>query len=434
VSAIAEERPLLCIVDDLQWVDEASAGALVFVARRLLADPVALVFAVREPSEGHELPGLPGLSLQGLDEADARALLETVVPGRLDALVRDRIVAETRGNPLALLELPRGMSAAELAGGFAAPAAVGLAGNIEDGFVRRLEALPADTRRMLQLAAADRSASPCSCGERPTLSGSIRTPRRPRSTRNWSRSAPRSLPSPARSLGCVPLGIACRAPCAARGARRGHRRRAASRPARMAPRAGGLRTRGGGRRGAGTLGRRRPGPRRHRGRRRVPRDGSDAHARARRARAPPPRGGTGKARRRRARRRRADAERSRGRAGVGLAGAEVEHLRRQIAFDQRRAGDAARLLGDAARRLEPLDLALSRATHLETLGAAIWAADLDRPGTLIEVGEAARAAPSAPNPAGPVDTVLDALAVRLTDGYAAGAPALQHALRGAEGR
>ena len=108
MSATAEERPLLCIVDDFQWLDEASAAALGFVARRLLAESVALVLAVREPAVEPRLAGLPDLRLRGLDEADARALLETVVPGRIDERIRDRIVAETHGNPLALLELPRG--------------------------------------------------------------------------------------------------------------------------------------------------------------------------------------------------------------------------------------------------------------------------------------------------------------------------------------
>ena len=151
LSANAEDRPLLCVVDDFQWLDDASARVLGFVARRLLAESVGLVFAVREPSDRHELRGLPELTLRGLGEADARALLETAIPGPLDARVRDRIVAETRGNPLALLALPRCVGAAELAGGFAIPTAAG----IEGGFLRRLDALPAETRRLLQLAAAE---------------------------------------------------------------------------------------------------------------------------------------------------------------------------------------------------------------------------------------------------------------------------------------
>ena len=111
-----------------------------------------------------------------------------------------------------------------------------------------------------------------------------------------------------------------------------------------------------------------------------------------------------------------------------LVAAEIEYLRGEIAFDQRRVADAARLLGGAAKRLEPLDPALARATHLEALGAATWAADLNNPGALVAAAEAARAAPPAPDPPGPVDVVLDALALRLTDGYAAAAPALEHAL------
>jgi predicted ATPase len=113
IAAVAEDQPLLCLVDDFQWLDDASGPSLEFVARRLLAEPVALVFAVREPSGERRLVGLPDIALRGLDDGDARALLETVIPGRIDGRVRDRILAETRGNPLALLELPRGMSAAE---------------------------------------------------------------------------------------------------------------------------------------------------------------------------------------------------------------------------------------------------------------------------------------------------------------------------------
>ena len=121
LAEVAETQPLLCVVDDLQWLDDASAQVLGFVARRLLAEPVAIVFAVREPSEHRRLAGLPELRLDGLDHEDASALLATVVAGRLDEHVRERVIAETRGNPLALLELPRGMSAAELAGGFGRP-------------------------------------------------------------------------------------------------------------------------------------------------------------------------------------------------------------------------------------------------------------------------------------------------------------------------
>ena len=158
LSEAAGERPLICVVDDTQWLDHASAQALGFAARRLAADPVGLVFAARVP--GKDVAGLPELVVEGLAERDARALLESVLTGPLDPRVRDRIIADTNGNPLALLELPRGLTAAQLTGGFGLSSAVPLDGRIEEGFARQLEALPPQTRRLLQLAAADPSGDP----------------------------------------------------------------------------------------------------------------------------------------------------------------------------------------------------------------------------------------------------------------------------------
>jgi hypothetical protein len=155
LSNVAEERPLLCLVEDAQWLDAASSQILGFVARRVLAESVAIVVAVREPATGRDFDDLPELRLEGLQEEAARALLSGAVPGRLDNGVRDRIVAETRGNPLALLELPGHMSAAELAGGFELPAAGELPAHIEDHYLRRVGALPEATRRLMLLAAAD---------------------------------------------------------------------------------------------------------------------------------------------------------------------------------------------------------------------------------------------------------------------------------------
>jgi AAA ATPase domain len=128
-SEEAGEQPLLCLVDDHQWLDSASAQALGFVARRLAADPVGLVLAAREPVA--QLAGLPELTVEGLPENDARALLDSVLAGPLDARVRDQVVAETRGNPLALVELPRGLTPAQLAGGFGLAGARPLSGRIE---------------------------------------------------------------------------------------------------------------------------------------------------------------------------------------------------------------------------------------------------------------------------------------------------------------
>ena len=157
LADVAEERRLVCVVDDAQWLDQASAQVLAFVARRLEAEAVALIFAVREPSE--DFRGLPELVVEGLCDADARELLSLVLRGPLDEGVRERIVAETRGNPLALLELPRGLSPAQLAGGFGlqavTPDARSLSGRIEESFLRRLETLPVDTQLLLLLGAAE---------------------------------------------------------------------------------------------------------------------------------------------------------------------------------------------------------------------------------------------------------------------------------------
>ncbi|MFE2108894.1 AAA family ATPase [Kitasatospora sp. NPDC059463] len=149
------QDPLLCLVDDAQWLDEVSAQTLAFVARRLLAERIGLVLAVREPSPEPRFTGLPQLTVGRLGDSDARALLDSVVPGRLDERVRDRIVAETQGNPLALLELPRGLGPEELAGGFGRPDARPLVGQIEQSFLHRIQALPPAARHLLLLAAAE---------------------------------------------------------------------------------------------------------------------------------------------------------------------------------------------------------------------------------------------------------------------------------------
>jgi hypothetical protein len=154
-TKVAEQRPLVCIVDDMQWLDHASAQIIGFVARRLLAERVALVCAARTGVGDDLLPELPLLSIGGLGDSDARALLVDNLKAPLDAAVRDRIVAESHGNPLALLELPRGMTATELAGGFGLVGAAGLSGRLEQGFLRRLDGLSAETRAVLLVAAAE---------------------------------------------------------------------------------------------------------------------------------------------------------------------------------------------------------------------------------------------------------------------------------------
>jgi DNA-binding CsgD family transcriptional regulator len=147
LAEVAAKEPLVCLVDDTQWLDRVSAQVLAFVARRLGAESVGVVFGVRVP--GGELAGLPELAVGGLPEAEARALLDSVLAGPIDARVREQIVAETGGNPLALVELPRGLTVAELAGGFGLLGAVALSGRIEESFRRQIDALPPETRRLL---------------------------------------------------------------------------------------------------------------------------------------------------------------------------------------------------------------------------------------------------------------------------------------------
>src|SRR3954451_13619487 len=429
MSAATAERPLFCVVDDFQWLDDATAQAVGFVARRLLAESVALVLAVREPSDEHRLAGLPELAVRGLDAAEARALLEAVIPGPIDEDVRDGIVAMTPANPLALLELPRGMSAAELAGGYAIPASPGMSSGIEAGFRRRLEALPSDTLRLVQLGAGPPVGEPLLVWRAAELLGippdaatpaieadllEIRTQVRFRHPLVRSAAHRSASPSERHALHGA---LADATDAEAHPDRRAwHRAQAAPGPdaevadelERSAARAearGGIAACAAFLESAATL---TPEPDE-----RVRRLLAAAHA-----------------------------KRDAGALDAALqlltaadAGpmsplqaAEAEHLRGDVAFDQRRVGDAAQLLVGAARRLEPLDPQLARTTHLEALGAAIWAGDLDRPGALLEAGAAARAAPRAPGPCGAVDLVLDALAVRLTDGFAAAGPALAQAL------
>src|SRR3954447_19684071 len=155
LAEVAEEGPLVCVIDDAQWLDRASAQALAFVARRLVAESVGVIFAVRAGGEGRDVAGLRELVVEGLGDDDARTLLASVIRRPLDERVRERIVAETRGNPLALLELPLGLAAGEVGGGFLVPGARPLASHIEQSFRRRLDVLPGQTRQLLLVAAAE---------------------------------------------------------------------------------------------------------------------------------------------------------------------------------------------------------------------------------------------------------------------------------------
>ena len=155
LAEYAAARPLVCLVDDAQWLDEASSQVLGFVGRRLLAEPVGMLFAVREAADERLFPGLPALTVEGLSDEDARVLLTAAVPGHLDKRVCDRIVAETGGNPLGLLELARGMTEAELAGGFGGPRQARLPGHLQDHYLRQVRMLPEPAQQLMLLAAAD---------------------------------------------------------------------------------------------------------------------------------------------------------------------------------------------------------------------------------------------------------------------------------------
>ncbi len=431
LSEVAAEQPLVCLIDDEQWLDQASVQTLGLAARRLAAEPVGLVFAVRVP--GEELAGLPELAVEGLVDGHARALLESALVGPLDARVRNQIVAEAGGNPLALLELPRGMTPAELAGGFGLPGALpgagSLTGRIEDSFQRRLEALPAETRRLLLLAAADPSGDPSLVWR---AAGRLGLP-------------VREAAAPAAEAGLADLGARARfrhplvravvyqsASLAQRrevhrvlaesidqaadpDRRAWHRAQAADGPdeeiaAELERSAGRAQARGGLAAAAAFLERSAlltVNPAR-RGERTVA--AAQAHLQA---------GAFDKA------------------LGLlvlaeagpldELQGARVDLLRAQIAFASGLGDDAPPLLLKAARRLEPLDLDLARETYLSAWGAAVFAGSLASAGDLLEVSRAAWALPAPARPPRSIDLLLDALALVITSGRSAAAPLLWQA-------
>ena len=418
LSEVAEEQPLLCVVDDEQWLDRASAQVLAFVARRLGAESVGLVIAARQASA--ELAGLPELVVEGLDEADARALLDSAVPGPLDERVRDQIVSETRGNPLALLELPHGFTPAELAGGFGFLGRMPLTESIEESFRRRLEALPEQARRLTQVAAADpvgdallvwraadRLGIPAQAARPAAEAGLLEIGTRVRFRHPLVRSAAyRSASAEERQEAHRALADVID-PAVDPDRRAWHRAHAATGPdeqvaeelehsADRAQARGGLAAASAFLERAAML---TPEPAR-RAQRLL------AAARARRDAGAPD-----------------DALGLLVTVEAGphdpLRSAEVQHLRGQIAFDQRRGRDAAQLLLSAAKRLEPLNASSARAAHLEALEAAMFASDLDRPGALLEAAEAVNQAPPAREPRRSVDVLLDGLAARSTEGYEA---------------
>jgi DNA-binding CsgD family transcriptional regulator len=430
VAGATEDEPLVCVIDDAQWLDRISVQTLAFVARRLFAESVVMVWAVREPCHDNVLAGLRELVVEGLGHDDARALLHSVVGGPVDEQVLSRIVDETRGNPLAVLELPHGLTPAELAAGFARAETMPVAGRIEEGFRRRLATLPSQTRRLVLTAAAepigdaallwralellevgaDAAPAAAEAGLIELDAGGIRF-RHPLVRSAAYRSAsPAELQEVHRALAHVTD------PQADPDRRAWHLALAAARPdedvavelERSANRAC---SRGGLAATAALL-------------ERAARLTPDAERRAERGLAA------------------ARATRDSGRLDVALrslvaveAGppdplrrAEVDWLRGQIAHDQRRGGDSAQLLLSAARRLDGLDPSRAREAHLEALVAALWEGGARDPDDVQRAAGAARAAPGAPDPPRVADLVLDAFAVRYTEGHTAGVPPMRRAL------
>jgi DNA-binding CsgD family transcriptional regulator/tetratricopeptide (TPR) repeat protein len=429
LTATADDRPLVVLVDDAQWLDPSTAATLAFVARRLLAEPVALVFAVRESESAPRLDGLPELAVSGLADHDARALLDTATPRDLDERVRDRIVAEARGNPLALLELPRVAHPAELELGFGAPDAAAMASRLEQGFHRQLEPLPPETRRLLLVAALeplgdvtllwraadvlglDRSAAdPAEEAQLVTFGGRVQ----------FRHPLVRSAVHRTAAVGDVRAAHAALAdatdPELDPERRAWHRAQATAEPddaiarelmqaAQHAQLRGALLT------AAAFL--------------------------ARAAELTPDPGKRGA--------RALNAALATNFAGEFeaaldlLAIAELcplrdvqrgglMSLRASILSGLGQAPDRPQLFLEAARALDGIDPRLARDNYLCALGTQMFVGRIGGAEALREMGEAARAAPAASEPPRTMDLVLDALAIRCTDGYDAARPALRRAV------
>jgi len=428
LSAAAEDQPLVVVVDDAQWLDRASAQALGFVGRRLAADPVGLVFATRAP--GEEVAGLSRLAVDGLHEPDARELLDSVLTWPVDARVRDQIVVEAQGNPLALLELSHGLSAAEMAGGFGIPDTSPVQGRIEQGFARQISALPQEVQRLLLIAAADPSGDPllvwraagrlgigvAAAGQAADAGlaefGTRVQFRHPlvRSAAYWSATGrDRRVAHAALAEATDPAIDPDR--------RAWHRAQAAAVPdedvaAELERSAARARSRGGLAAAAAFLEHAvilTPDPGRRAGRA-VAAASDKAQAGAFDA----------------ARDLLATAEEG---PLSDLERAQADLVRAQLAFVTNRGRDAPPLLLDVARRLAPVDPVLSRATYLDAMLAALYAARLAAPGsTPGEVARAAAAAPPPPDEPTVPDLLLDGLATLFTEGYAAGLPAMRRTL------
>jgi DNA-binding CsgD family transcriptional regulator len=424
-SEMSEERPLLCLVDDAQWLDQSSALTLAFVARRLLAERVGIVFAARQP--GAELQHLPELEVHGLSDRDARALLGSAVRFRLDERVRERIIAEARGNPLALLELPRGLTAMQLAGGFGLVGGQSLPGRIEESFAQRLTALSDEARRLLLVAAAEPVGDPLllwraaerlgigpvaargaevegllAIGDRVTFRHPLVRSAIYRSAAGDERRAVHRVLAEVTEERVDPDRRAWHLAAAAAGPDE----QVASELERSAGRA---QARGGVAAAAAFL-------------QRAVALTEDPALRAERALAA------------------ADASLQAGAfdAALGLVAtaeagrlrefqrARADLLRGHVAFASGFGSDAPALLLEAAKRLEPFDLEVARETYLTAWGAAVFT-DPAAGGILEEICRAIRVLPPPSATPRPLDVLLDGLALLTTDGRTAAVPTLKHA-------
>jgi DNA-binding CsgD family transcriptional regulator len=432
LSEAAEERPLVCAVDDAQWLDRASARALVFVARRLLAEKIALLFAAREV--GDTFAGLPAVHVEGLNARDARTLLESVLPARLDNPIMDRLIVEARGNPLALLEMPRGLTPAQLAGGFGLPSALPLSSQIEENFARRLGNLPHDARRLLLLAAAEPVGDPAlvwraarglgipeSAAEIVQSEGLLALGDRVAFRHPLVRSAVYRASAPDERRAVHRALADATDPEADPDRRAWHRAQATSVPdgevaAELERSAARAQARGGFAAAAAFL---------ERATALTPEESQRSGRALAAAQAKLQVGAL------------EDALRLVATAESGvpseLEQAKAGLLRGKISFLATRSSDAAALLLNAAQRLRDLDPELARETYLEALTAAIFAGPLAGAGASSrEVAEAARAAPSARKPRGP-DLLLDGFVALLSDTYGAAVPILRRAQLAIEG-
>jgi DNA-binding CsgD family transcriptional regulator len=427
LSEVAEVQPLVCVVDDEQWLDRASAQVLGFVARRLGAESVGLVFAARVPSS--DIAGLPDLVVEHLGDRDARALLEAALTAPLDARVRDQILAETRGNPLALLELPRGLTPQELAGGFGLPTAARISGGIEENFRRRIDVLPDPTRRLLLIAAAEPLGDPAlvwgaaarlGVGAEATApateAGLVEFGTRIRFRHPLVRSAVYGSASPQQRQ-AVHAALAEVTDAHQDPDRHAwHRAQAAAGPdeavaAELERSAGRAQARGGIAAAAAFL-------------ERATTLTLDPIRRTERAMAA------------------ASAQikagafaTARDLLSIAEAGspsdfqqARIELMGAELAFLTDHGSEAPPILMKAARRLEPIDPELSRRTYLQALTAGYFAGRLALSEGALEVARAAATAPSASQPLRAPELLLDGLVAHYIKGYAAGLPILREAL------